>query len=201
MAKNLIFTLQGACYEAAPVKIERKKLYGWSEVKTLDDGGDECDAVQTDETGSFIIPKGGLGMGILSQKGEWVDRSDLKALTIDGKDAPLVPSSYDAPIVLDRPVSVETLLDCTVTAFYQLSGAPEDFVKAVGDGIYAFVYNLRTDYEGADAFLLTQDNVLYMLTGFTSNFEMLGMDESAVLEDESEDAVEDEAGEIDFSMF
>jgi hypothetical protein len=201
VAKNLIFTLKGETFEADPVKSERKKLYGWSEVKTLDDGGEECISVQVDETGALIIPKGGLGMGILSPKGNWVDRSELKALTLDGKEAPLVPSSYDASIALGKPVTVEEFLDCTITAFYQLTGAPEEFVKAVGDSIFSFVYNLRADYEGADAFLLAQDNALYMLAGFTSNYEMLGLAEAAVLEDEAADTVEEEDEEIDFGMF
>jgi len=103
MAKNLSFTLDGAEYFAAPVKIERKKLYGWSEVIALDDEGNECSLVTVDETGSFIIPKGGTGMGILAPDGKWADRSSLKAVDAEGKDAPLVPSSFDAPVVLDTP--------------------------------------------------------------------------------------------------
>ena len=71
MAKNLIFTLGGAEYAAAPVKIERKKLYGWSEIVALDAEGEKCAVVTVDETGSFIIPKGGLGLGILTPQGQW----------------------------------------------------------------------------------------------------------------------------------
>jgi hypothetical protein len=88
MAKNLAFTLEKAQYEAVPVKIERKKLYGWSELAAFDGGGEECSLMSLDETGSFIIPKGGAGLGILSPDGKWVDRASLKAVTADGKDAP-----------------------------------------------------------------------------------------------------------------
>ena len=71
MAKNLSFTLDGAEYFAAPVKIERKKLYGWSEVIALDDEGNECSLVTVDETGSFIIPKPlKQDMRISSDKGQ-----------------------------------------------------------------------------------------------------------------------------------
>ena len=55
MAKNLSFTLGGAEYAAAPVKIERKKLYGWSEVIALDDDGKECSVVTVDETGAAAV--------------------------------------------------------------------------------------------------------------------------------------------------
>ena len=32
MAKDLIFNLLGTEYGAAPVKLERKKVYGWSDI-------------------------------------------------------------------------------------------------------------------------------------------------------------------------
>ena len=33
MAKELMFKLAGADYGAAPVKLERKKIYGWTDVE------------------------------------------------------------------------------------------------------------------------------------------------------------------------
>ena len=36
MAKELIFSLSGAEYAAAPTKLERKKLYGWSTLIATD---------------------------------------------------------------------------------------------------------------------------------------------------------------------
>ncbi|GHV94080.1 hypothetical protein AGMMS50293_04000 [Spirochaetia bacterium] len=201
MAKNLVFSIKGADYEAAPVKVDRKKLYGWSETKALDDQGNECVAVSIDESGALIIPKGGLGMGILSPKGAWVERSSLKALTLDGKEAALVPSSYDAPIPLDTKVTVNEYLDHSITAFYQLEGAPPELLKAVGGDIYTFIYNLRADYEGSPAFLLESEGSLYMLLGYKSDFEMLGLAEAAVIDEEADGDEEDESDEIDFSMF
>jgi len=202
MAKSLTFTISGKSFEASPVKIERKKLYGSVEVAALDDEGGECSAVSVDEGGALVIPKGGTGLGVLDGKGRWVERASIKTVFAEtGKPAPLVPSSYDAPIVLDKQVSAEEFLDYEITAFYQLDGAAADFVKALGGGIYYFVYNLRADYEGSPAFVLAQDGVAYMFTGNKTDFQYLSLEQAGVVEDEGEEEIaDDESDELDFSF-
>jgi hypothetical protein len=201
MAKNLNFSIGGKNYEAAPVKIERKKLYGWVEIKALDDEGSECTAVSIDEGGELVIPKGGTGMGILDTKGCWVERDSLKSVFAEtGNPAPLVPSSYDAPVILDKPVSAEEFLDYEITAFYQLDGAPPDFINALNGKIYSFIYNLRAGYEGSPAFVLTQEGTAYMFTGYKSDFQFLSLEQAGAVEDETEGEIEDESEEIDFSF-
>lgn len=39
MAKELVFKLVGTDYGAAPVKLERKKIYGWTDVVATDRNG------------------------------------------------------------------------------------------------------------------------------------------------------------------
>ena len=41
MAKVLQFQCYGSLYEAEPVKIERKKIYGYKEISALDSNGNE----------------------------------------------------------------------------------------------------------------------------------------------------------------
>jgi hypothetical protein len=110
MARTLTFAVNGAEYSAAPVKLDRKKLYGWREIVALDDDGRECRMVNMDETGTLVIPKGGLGLGILSPENEWVERSSLKAVRADGSDAELVPSSFAASIPLEKTGTVKNFL-------------------------------------------------------------------------------------------
>lgn len=40
MVKELMYKLAGADYVAAPVKLERKKIYGWSDIVATDQGGE-----------------------------------------------------------------------------------------------------------------------------------------------------------------
>ena len=116
MARTLTFSINDAEYAASPTKIDRKKLYGWTETLALDDHGNECKLVNTDETGTYIIPKGGTGLGILSQDGKWVNRSQLQALNQDGEPAETFPSSFSVTIKLEQKVTPEEYLNHSITA-------------------------------------------------------------------------------------
>ena len=202
MAKCLNFSLGGVVHSATPVKVDRKKLYGWSETKAFDEDGHECTLASTDESGSVIIPKGGAGLGIVSPDMQWVERSSLKAVKNDGSDAELLESSYDIRITLNRTVSAEEFLNHRITAVYQLDTDPI-FAKAIGDTIYTFTYNYRAAYEGSPAFLLVSGGQPFMLTGCECDFEMLSLKESGAI-DSDDDEIEDDDDsdtDIDFSMF
>lgn len=202
MARELTFSLGGREYAAAPAKVDRKKLYGWTETLALDDDGNECRLVSMDETGTVIIPAGGVGLGVLSPEMEWVDRSTLKAVTLDGQDASILPSSYSAPIELQEVVTPEEYLSHSITAFYQILGADPALVAAARDKIYTFPYLYRDGYEGQRAFLMESDGNLYMMLGYLAPFELLGLDEVGIIEDEeADDAEEEESDDIDFGMF
>lgn len=45
MAKDLIFNLSGIEYAAAPIKLERKKIYGWSEIVATNKEGEVCQSI------------------------------------------------------------------------------------------------------------------------------------------------------------
>jgi hypothetical protein len=199
MARTLRFSVNGAEYAASPVKVDRKKLYGWSEMIALDDDGRECSMVSMDETGTLIIPKGGLGMGILAPDFSWVERSSLKAVKPDGSEAELIPSSFDAPIVLDKTADEDEFLNHSITAVYQLDEAPPELITAVGDKIYTFTYSYRSSYAGSAAFLLAAAGTLFMLAGYKTEYEMLSLPQASAIDDEVEEEEETE-DELDFSM-
>jgi len=197
-----MFSIAGKEFAALPEKIDRKKLYGWSEIHAFDDDGNECALVSTDSSGTIIIPKGGVGLGILSGDGKWVERSQLKIVTADGSDAELIPSSYGK---VNEPVkaSEEELLDCSITAFYHME-TNEDLVNAIGADIYKFDYCYRDAHESSPAFLLTSEiggeRELFMFIGKENAFEFIGLSEISVAENnETED--EEDSDDMDFSMF
>jgi hypothetical protein len=200
MARCLTFSINGSEYAASPVKADRKKLYGWTETIALDDEGRECKMVSMDETGTLVIPRGGAGLGILSPDDRWVDRSSLKAVSADGRDAELIKSSYDGPIVLDRIAGADEVLDHCITGMYQFTDAPPELIRAVGDAVYSFTYSYRDSYEGSRAFLLAAEGTLFMLIGYDAEFEMLSLSEAGVIDEAEEEEDENESGDIDFSM-
>lgn len=51
MASSLVFDLGGTVFETVPVKLERKKLYGYTDVVATDAAGEVCQAAENVKTG------------------------------------------------------------------------------------------------------------------------------------------------------
>lgn len=200
MARELTFKLKKKEFTAIPKKVERKKLYGWTEIVATDENGNPCNLVNTDDTGTIIIPKGGTSLGILSSEGEWVDRSTLKTVKTDGTPAEIIPSSYSITISLSKKVSEEEYLDHSITDFYQLTTDPS-FVKAIGDDIYIFDYIYLDGYETTPAFLMGSEGNLFMLLGYKNKFEMLCLTDCKIADEDDDDYIEVTEDDIDFTMF
>lgn len=200
MARQLTFRIKRKEYKVIPVKIDRKKLYGWTEIIALDEQGRTCNLVSTDDTGTLIIPKGGTALGMLSSDGKWVERTQLKTVRQDGSEAEIIPSSFSVVIPLKQKVTDEEFLDYSITDFYQLDNVPDDLLKAIADDIYTFDYTYLDSYETTPAFLMVADTTLFMLLGYKNRFDMLCLGECSVVDDD-DDYIEVTDDDIDFSMF
>lgn len=201
MAKNLNLVLSGHVFSLAPTKVERKKLYGWTEMRVTDTDGVVCRQAGLDSNGVTIIPKGATKIGLLRVDGNWMEKDELQAVYPDGSVAEAIASSFDADIVLDHKVTAETLLDHVISSVYQLAGDEvTQLAAALGNDIYSFPFSYRGGYESANGFLLSNGTVPFIFVGAEAQFEYIGLEEQAVL-DEPEDEVEIEEDELDFSMF
>ncbi len=199
----MFFQLSGKSFGFEINKLDRKKLYGWKETVAVDHNGNECIKAYIDDTGSAIIPKGGMALGIVDEKGNWVNKSLLQAVNIDGSPAELVLSSFDAPIELKEKVSVEEFLNHNIQFVYMLEADEnsDDLLNEVKNSkeLYTFVFNYRTDYEGSTAFLIETNDKLFALVGYKSNFEFIGLEEAGVVnvEEQEDFSIEDD---LDFGM-
>ena len=204
MARGMTFAINGMEYSTEPIKIDRKKVYGWSEIHALDDDGNECTLVSTDASGTVIIPKGGIALGITSSDGKWVERSTHKTVSIDGREAQLYKSSYNTVNILEQKATEEELLDCSITALYHLQEADSTLIDAIGSDIYRIDYCYHDSYETSPAFLLVTEingkKELFLYVGTQNMFEMIGLEEISVVDD-TEAEEEGDSDEIDFSMF
>lgn len=202
MPRQMTFRIGKTDYSAVPVKIDRRKLYGWSELMADDDNGDPCNLLTADETGKNIIPLGGTGIGILSESGRWVERSELRTVDADGKPAKLYESSFSGVNVLSEKITPRQVLDYSITDFYLLSDEPPEMAGAVGDDIYLFEYTYNDSYDPSPAFVMVAGGVPYMLAAVKNIYEWLCFGDCGMIEDEHDDRIIDEGGEdIDFSMF
>ena len=199
MARTLTFILGGASFATTPAVVDRKKLYGWTETLALDDAGNPCSLATIDETGTFIVPKSGTGLGTLDTEGRWVERSQLKGVNVaDGCEANKVASSFAAPVELGVKASVDDVLDHAITAIYQLDGA-DGLREAVGTDIYSFSYSYNGGWYGTDAFVLVSGETVFMLLGHRTAWEYAGLEQAGAIVEDAE-AEDEDSGEIGFSM-
>lgn len=205
MAKSLVINLESKQYEFEPLKLERKKLYGWSETIALNNEGEQCVSHSLLPEFSMILPTGSTALGSLDESGNWVTKDQLKHVDLEGNEVALVQSSFSEPIELKDRVSVDTLLEHNITSIYSLQGEEDNpaFVKAIQneDKIYSFTFNYRTDYEGDPAFIVENEGELFILVGKKVQFEFIGLDDTAELDNASVDTEEqDDSDDFDFSM-
>jgi len=195
MARALTFTLDGGSYSAAPTKVDRRKLYGWRQTVALDDAGRECNLASMDGSGTLIIPPGGTGLGVLGPDRQWVERSSLKAVTLDGADAPLLPSSFDAPVELTATATPDDVLDCNIVSVYELDGG-DALATALGDRIVSFDYVYRAGYTSSRAFVLAADSAAFMLVGYKNDFEFVGLNQVDAIDEPEETDDSDDSDDM-----
>lgn len=199
MAKTLQFTIGGSTFDAAPVKLERKKLYGWTDTVATDEAGGVCVSAQLAPGGTLIVPPSGVKLATIDADGKWLEKSDLTPVDADGNQLTPVPSSFDAPIALDKKATDEEFLDHIWKAVYQLDNA--ELASAIDDdAIYAFPFSYCGGLSQDDGFLLKSSGTLFLFTGEKVEFEMIGVAEEGVLDDDDEEAPAEEEDELDFSM-
>lgn len=199
MARALTFKINGKEFSAEPTKVERKKLYGWTELVVTDSEGNQCRKVSLNSDGVTIIDQGATKLGMIDDNGAWVTKDELVAVDSKGDKVELVKSSFETGCELDRKVSVDELLTINVTSVYQLEG--DDVValaEAVGRDIFRFDFNYRTDYSADPGYLLAAPAGLFLLVGRPIEIEYIGLEEVGVIEDPDEADFEDD--DLDFSM-
>ena len=198
MAKELIFSLAGTDYGAAPVKLERKKVYGWTNTVATDRSGNVCGSAYLSPDDALIIPSGGLKQAVVDDEGRWVEKSELTAYGEDGQTVlEVFPSSFDAPIELKKKATMEEFLDNDWEAVYQLVNA--DLAAAVGDDIYKFDFNYRASTNHNDGYLINTPAGLFLFAGDRQEFPLVSLAEETTIDDTEEP--EEEIDELDFSMF
>ena len=199
MAKELVFNIYGEDYGAAPVKLERKKIYGGTNIVATDRDGSVCGSAYLSPDDALIIPSGGLKQGTVSEDGRWVEKGELTAYSEDGQEVlPTYASSFDAPIELKCKATTEEFLDNDWESVYQLVNA--DLATAVGDDIYKFDFSYRGGTNHNDGYLINTPGGLFLFAGDKQEFPLVSLAEETTIDD-TEEPVEEEIDELDFSMF
>lgn len=200
MPREITFKIESKEFKASVLKVDRRKLYGWTELMAADDNGEPCELLSADESGKFIIPLGGTGIGILSDTGRWVERSELKTVDEQGKPAKLFESSFNRTNILRKKVSTQEFLDYDITDFYELSGISAEVREWVGNDIYTFDYSYNDSYDPAPAFVMAANDTLFLLVAMKNAFEFLCFGSCDSIDDyDDEQLMDEEDDDLDFN--
>jgi len=197
MARALTFDLGGTAFQAEPVKLDRKKVYGWTETVATDGAGAPCRKAWLDPDGSLVVPASGTANATLAADGTWLDADALTYVDEAGNELPTVPSSFDAPVSLGAEVDEEAFLDHVWDSVYQLSNP--DLAAALGERIFRFPFNYRAGPAPKEACLLASGGVAWLFAGDPVAREFVGLEQAGELEEEPEEESGEEE-ELDFGM-
>ena len=202
MAKAIQFNAGKLTFAASLTKVDRDKVYGYIEDKVNDNKGNPCAMGSLLDDGKTIVLNGATANKTVDALFNELDKKELKVVYQDGKDAVLVPSSYDGEVLLTL-TSLDDLFNLEVTIVYQLDFEDALQKKSVSDFLASgkvarFIFNYRADYEGADAILIANANGIFALTGRIIDFPFLKNELEPISETLIEQPIELE--EMDFGM-
>lgn len=200
MARQAEFIINGSSVMAELKKVDRKKIYGWSDVEVFDENGSKCKLVSISD-GIHVLPSGSSSLIKFNDKGETVSSSDLIGFNQNGEKVEKVPSIYDEKVKL-KESTIDDYLSLAVKTVYQLNMEEETtMLSELEDGkVFSFVFNYRADYEGDDAFLISNGETVFAVVGKIADLEFVAMNdnEKELVVNEEESSEEDE---LDFAMF
>ena len=199
MARKVKFNINSSLLESGIVKVDRSKLYGSSKKIVRYMKVNEC-VLSNLYNGDRILPKGSISQVLVDSEGLFVSRSALVGFNSNNEQVEKVSSIFSNDNQCEK-VNLDEFLSVNVKSIYQLVIEEDDKEKwntlFANDEIYHFVFNYREDYEGDDAYLISNGDDLFITVGKKNDFEFLEQS-NIVIDDEEEEEIDDE---LDFSMF
>ena len=183
MAKEFTFILDGSTFAAAPLKLERKKIYGWSSLIATDRDGHICTAAYISPEDSLMIPSGAAKMATVDEDGIIVKKSDLVAFDAEGNELATATN--------------EEFLDHEWASVYQIQN-PE-LAVGIGTQIFTFPFSFSGGTTLQEGFLMNCPAGLVLFAGSPVDFTPVALGEEAVIDDTEEEVVDD-IDDLDFSM-
>ena len=205
MARALTFRHGGAELAFGLEKIDRKKLYGYIEPEVQDSTGQPCELLMLGSDGRTLVGRGGSSLLMLDADGKYATRGELRPVTVGGDPVTRVPSSFDAPIDLSTPATVDALLAHNIKAAYALTppmGAT-DLLRVLRQcAIFTFPFSYRGGLDPDVAFLLVNsDGAPFLLLGKPTHLEFVSLSQIAdPEEDEAPDSADGDDDDMDFAM-
>tara|TARA_B100000427_G_scaffold323318_1_gene326560 strand:- start:1161 stop:1763 length:603 start_codon:yes stop_codon:yes gene_type:complete len=200
MGRKAKFKIGNDVLESEFFKVDRSKIYGFSKKHIMDTKKNECQLSDLYE-GTHILPRGSIAQVLIDKNGNSVSRSELVGFNSKNERVEKVSSIFSIENQC-KEVSIDNFLSFSIKSVYQLNiEAPSlsDWGKYFSkQNIYKFIFNYREDYEGDDAFLLSNEQGYFIAVGNETKYDYLQL-ENVEVDDIKEDQEIDD--DLDFSMF
>ena len=119
MARTATLKFDKKSFSTEFVKVDRKKLYGWSKIVVSDKDNGPCSTASIAD-GSHILPSKSTTLQGFNDNGEYISRSNLIGVDSNNEAIEKVPSTYDVDSKLEIS-SLDEYLSLNVKSVYQLN--------------------------------------------------------------------------------
>ena len=173
MARAVKFNFGGNILESEIIKVDRTKLYGSSKKIVKDPKGNVCITSDLYE-GSKILPKGSISQVLIDDKGSFVKRSELVGFNLNNQKVEKVPSIFSLENICEK-VDLDEFMSVSIKSIYQLN-IDQTIIntwkeKFLNDEVYHFIFNYREDYEGDDAYIISNGTDYFVTVGKKNDFQ------------------------------
>jgi hypothetical protein len=202
MARPLTLSIDGEEYQISLLKVDRDKLYGWTEIEAYDEKGRPAELRVLAADGKTLIDKGGTALATITDKGDSVDRSELIPINREGKPIEQVPSSFGKTTVAKDATVEDYFLQIIKSVYYVLpfEGSDlKDMKDILSTGrIFTFPFSWRGGIEYDTAYLIGAEGEAFIVTGKQAQFEFVKLNQSVTLDNPEEEDIS--VDDLDFDL-
>ena len=185
MSRKIEIAFQGSIARISLRRVDRSRLYGSTHRIGLDAKGRECESALLTRDGLYVLGFGSTAGMYLNEKGDLIAREAL--VRVDEHGQPLITNKVEpgSPRELTGPVPAEALLECLVTAVYEVDASDIDSTLAAtlssGDFFHA----------PDKGFLLANEHGVFLLAAESTRFDFIGRDRRIVFEEDGDNEYDD----------
>ncbi len=178
MSRTIEINYKGHTSSFSLTPLDRKRLHGFKRRIALDENGDECAIAHLTRDGRFLLGAGSTADLYINDDGDAINRSELVAVDTDGKSLPTLSATSGRTQAVEGPVALDDFLGHVVTKVYGLDVDSLDptLDQALRDGaIFRVPYRPRPTHTETPAFLLANEDGVFLMQAEASNFDFIGL--------------------------
>jgi len=178
MSQKIDISFQGSISRIALHRIDRARLYGSTRRIGLDGKGRECTSALLTRDGKYVMGPGSTAGMYLNKGCDVIAREDLARMDEHGQPVISNKVEPDGPHELAGPVPMEALLECAVTAVYEVD------ISEIDSTLAASLSRGDIYHAPNRGFLLANEYGVFLLATERVRFDFIGHDQQIVIDDD-----------------